>query len=187
MKVSDEVLEQIAKMRPVAKPQIARYASVSPEMPTQIDFIEAIPHLPQILTGVQNSNHWGIDLLGEAWEYSSTYLMELFGKENVLLMMEVFGRLAIDPSQQEYLESLPEQVPVFRGGDGVADAENALSWTLSQQFAEMHAGDVREEIIVRGTVHVEDVLFFSATEMEVVVRPGAVTGIEVVEFDSTIS
>lgn len=127
--------------------------------------IRLLTRLPELI------NQGDYFALREAWEISSSFLIEAYTREVMERLFKHFGYLSMEAGEQEYFDALPETVKAYRAGDA-----SGMSWTQSKSFAEYHSENTGRNIIERDIPKSEIHAFYAGEKELVVFKPTVVGG-----------
>lgn len=119
--------------------------------------IRLLTRLPDL---INQGNYFA---LREAWEISSSFLLEAYTREVIERLFENFGYLSMEAGEQEYFDALPSVIRAYRAGD-----VSGMSWTQSKSFAEYHSENTGRNIIERN-IPKSEIHAFYAGERELIV------------------
>ena len=150
-------------------------------------FNERYEEVKKCISG-ENISHEGLGALRslsehffQAWDISSILLIAECGASKSMEMLEFFAtyrEMIWDYDCFSYWERLPDQIEIFRGGEGTPEElARGFSWSIRQDFAELFANRAVNGIVVKAEVSKTDVLLVATSEGTIVPRVGSISNI----------
>jgi len=117
----------------------------------------------------------------QTWDISSIQLIAECGASRSMEMLEFFAtyrEMIWDYDCFCYWERLPDQIEIFRGGEGTPEElARGFSWSDRQDFAEPFANRSANGIVLKAKVSKNDILLVETSVGTIVPRIGSISNI----------
>jgi len=141
---------------------------------------ESYTKIPELHIRLYKHPLQGSDFLKEAWLLDHQYVIKLYGIDNLCKIFEFYGKMSMDYSEEEYIDTSPEIINVFHEIDSLDNINSIMSCSLQKEHAQF-ISHLDQGIIIKGKIKKEDIYAYYSDYSSFIFKPGKMYDIDIVE------